>query len=79
VDLGERAGLSWIEMTPRSKQSEIVKVRVGFDGDRLERLEMIDSFGQITRFRFSQVQRNPNLSSSLFRFDPPPDVDILGR
>jgi outer membrane lipoprotein carrier protein len=79
VDLGERAGLAWIEMIPRSKQSEIVKVLVAFDGERLERLEMIDTFGQITRFRFSHVERNPVLSPTLFRFDPPPDVDILGR
>ena len=40
---------------------------------------MIDNFGQITRFLFRHVKRNPKLSAELFRFEPPPEVDILER
>jgi len=79
VDLGMRAGLDWIELIPRTENSEIIKVEVAFDGQRLDRLEMIDNFGQVTRFLFRHVQRNPKLPPELFRFDPPPEVDILGR
>jgi len=79
VDLGMRAGLDWIELIPRADNSEITKVEVAFDGQKLDRLEMIDNFGQITRFLFRHVQRNPKLPQGLFRFDPPPEVDILGR
>ncbi len=79
VDLGERVGLDWVELIPRAEDSEIVKVLVGFHADQLDRLEMIDSFGQVSRFRFRNVVRNPQLDPALFRFDPPPDVDILGR
>jgi outer membrane lipoprotein carrier protein len=79
VDLGLRAGLDWIELIPKDQDSEIIKVEVAFEGQRLDRLEMIDNFGQITRFLFSHVKRNPKLSPELFRFEPPPEVDILER
>lgn len=79
VDLGSRIGLEWVELIPRAEDSEIIKVQVAFRGDQLDRLEMIDSFGQVTRFEFRRVKRNPKLASELFRFDPPPAIDILGR
>ena len=79
IELGSRVGLEWLELLPRGEESEIIKVQVAFRGDQLDRLEMIDSFGQITRFRFAGIQRNPVLDPSLFRFDPPPGVDMLER
>jgi outer membrane lipoprotein carrier protein len=79
VDLDHRQGLDWVELIPKAENSEIVKVLIGFRGERLDRLEMIDNFGQSTRFQFHNVQRNPDLDPALFRFDPPPSVDILGR
>jgi outer membrane lipoprotein carrier protein len=68
-----------VELIPRSENSEIVKVQVAFRGEQLDRLEMVDSFGQVTRFNFGQIQRNPELDPALFRFEPPPGVDILER
>lgn len=79
VQLGERAGLEWLELIPRGENSEITKVLVAFDGQQLERLEMVDGLGQVTRFRFSHLQRNPTLADELFRFDPPPEADLLGH
>jgi outer membrane lipoprotein carrier protein len=79
IELGQRLGLQWLELIPRGEASEIIKVLVAFDGENLVRLEMIDSFGQVTRFAFDNLQRNPQLDDALFRFDPPPEADILGR
>jgi len=79
IELGPRIGLEWLELIPRGENSEITKVLVAFDGDTLERLEMIDSFGQVTRFFFTKLQRNPQLADELFRFNPPPEADILGH
>ncbi len=79
IELGQRVGLQWLELIPRGEASEITKVLVAFDGENLERLEMIDGFGQVTRFAFSNLQRNPELTEDLFRFDPPPEADILGQ
>jgi outer membrane lipoprotein carrier protein len=79
IELGQRLDLQWLELIPRGEASEIIKVLVAFDGENLVRLEMIDSFGQVTRFAFDNLLRNPQLDDSLFRFDPPPEADILGR
>jgi outer membrane lipoprotein carrier protein len=79
IELGERNGLTWLELIPKETETQIVKIQIAFDNSYLDRFEMIDNFGQITRFLFSKVQRNPNLTPELFRFDPPPEVDILGR
>lgn len=79
IDLGLKDGLDWLELIPKLKDSEIVKIQVAFDGQYLDRFEMVDAFGQVTRFLFSRVQRNPHLTPELFRFEPPPAVDILGR
>jgi outer membrane lipoprotein carrier protein len=41
-------------------------------------MELIDQFGQVTLFIFSDVVRNPMLDDELFIFIPPPLIDILG-
>jgi outer membrane lipoprotein carrier protein len=41
-------------------------------------MEMYDNFGQVTRFFFSEIQRNPELDDSLFEFEPPPLIDLIG-
>jgi outer membrane lipoprotein carrier protein len=79
VDLGQRLDMDWVELIPRGEASEVTKVLVAFNGDSLQRLEMVDSFGQVTRFVFSNTQRNPALKPSLFRFTPPSGVDLLSH
>jgi outer membrane lipoprotein carrier protein len=77
LERGDRMGLFWLELIPKNPESEITKVSIGFEGERLDQLEMIDNFGQVTRFFFHDIERNPPLPAHLFRFDPPPGVDIL--
>jgi len=79
VDLGMRNGMDWLELIPLAENSEVIKVLVAFDGTRLDRMQMVDNFGQVTHFLFSNVQRNPDLAPELFQFDPPPEVDILSQ
>ena len=42
-------------------------------------MEIADNFGQITRFRFTQIQRNPGLDPELFRFEPPSGIDLFSE
>jgi outer membrane lipoprotein carrier protein len=42
-------------------------------------MELVDHFGQTTKLRFSNVERNPALDASRFRFTPPPGTDVLGQ
>jgi outer membrane lipoprotein carrier protein len=78
LDQGQSNGISWIELRPKDKEAQFVKVRLGLADNQLQRMEMYDSFGQITRFIFYDMQRNPELSSELFVFVPPPQIDLIG-
>lgn len=78
-ELGEREGLEWLEATPKSNESGFEKLQFGFSGDDLKAMELFDNFGQTTSLAFSNVQRNPSLPVSNFRFVPPAGADVLGE
>jgi outer membrane lipoprotein carrier protein len=78
TEVGKQEGLSWIELRPRDKEVQFTKLLLGFSDDTLQRMTMHDSFGQVTRFLFSDLQRNPELPSELFVFVPPSQIDLIG-
>ncbi|MDP2787304.1 MAG: outer membrane lipoprotein chaperone LolA [Pseudomonadota bacterium] len=77
-DAGIKDGIEWLEATPKSKEGSFEKVRMGFKGDDLQVMELKDNFGQTTLLRFSNLQRNPSMGASLFRFAPPKGADVIG-
>lgn len=77
-ETGAKDGLDWIEATPKSKEGSFEKVRMGFKGEDIQAMELKDNFGQTTLLRFTNLERNPSLGASLFRFTPPKGADILG-
>ncbi|MEJ2461678.1 MAG: outer membrane lipoprotein chaperone LolA [Candidatus Thiodiazotropha sp.] len=77
-DQGEQEGLSWLELRPKEKEAQFAKVRLGLADNQLQRMEMYDNFGQVTRFIFYDILRNPELSPELFVFVPPPQIDLIG-
>lgn len=77
-DAGEKDGLEWLEATPKGKEGSFEKVRMGFRGNDLIAMELQDNFGQTTQLRFTGLERNPSMGSSLFRFTPPKGVDVIG-
>ncbi|WP_052469945.1 outer membrane lipoprotein chaperone LolA [Thiolapillus brandeum] len=78
-DVGQRMGLSWLRLRPRSEDSQFEQILLAFEGDKLSRMEMADRLGQVTRFDFFKMQRNLPLQDSLFRFVAPPGYDILDQ
>jgi outer membrane lipoprotein carrier protein len=78
-DLGERMGLGWLKLIPRKKDSQFEQILLAFEGSVLTRMEMADRFGQVTRFDFFRLKRNPSLEEVLFTFVPPPGYDILDQ
>ncbi len=76
-DAGNKDGLDWVEAAPKSKEGSFEMVRLGFKGDSLQAMELKDNFGQTTLLRFSNLERNPALGGSLFRFTPPKGADVI--
>jgi len=78
IDIGESQGMAWVELIPRDKESQFVRILLAFVGKELRRMEMADQFGQVTRFQFYDIQRNLALPDKLFEFEPPENVDSDG-
>jgi outer membrane lipoprotein carrier protein len=67
-----------LELLPRDEDAQFSSVRLALADNQLVRMEMSDNFGQITRFFFMNMQRNPTLDEALFNFTPPPLIDLIG-
>jgi chaperone LolA len=65
-------------LTPKTDDSNIDTLRLVFSGKLLIQIVANDSFGNITQFNFTNMQRNPQLEPGLFRFVPPPGADVVG-
>ena len=73
----ERDGLQWVKATPKSKDGQLQSVQIGFQGDALASLEILDSFGQRSVLKFSKVEVNPSLPVRTFDFKAPAGADIV--
>jgi outer membrane lipoprotein carrier protein len=78
-DAGMRDGLSWIEATPRAKDSPFTRIEIGFREGLPGAMRLTDSFGQISQLAFDKVERNPRLAADSFRFTPPAGADVLNE
>jgi outer membrane lipoprotein carrier protein len=79
AEAGKADGLAWLELTPRKPDdAPFLKARLGFGPQGLARMELNDTLGQRTVLAFSAWTRNPTFAKNLFRFVPPPGVDVVG-
>jgi outer membrane lipoprotein carrier protein len=78
-ELGEHEGFVWLELNPKDADSNFDFVKLAMEGETLRAMEMVDGFGQTTRLYFDPMTRNPKLDVDVFRFVPPPGVDVIGE
>lgn len=74
---GSEGGRAWMELRPRSENDVFRRLRVELQRGVLQSMELADNFGQLTRIRFHRLEINPRLDPELFRFSPPPGVDVF--
>jgi outer membrane lipoprotein carrier protein len=73
----ERDGLQWVQATPKIREGQLTSVKVGFRGDDLAALEILDSFGQLSVMKFDKLQLNAALPPETFQFRPPQGADVV--
>lgn len=71
--------LSWVLALPKNKDSGFERVLLGFEGEKLKKMELYDSFNHITSISFAEIERNPKLKDNAFLFTPPAGVDVVGE
>ena len=74
-------GLEWVQATPRDKEAlaNLQSLRVGFKGNTLAAIELVDGFGQRSLLTFTALATNVTLAADTFRFVPPPGVEVLAQ
>ncbi|MBF0219481.1 MAG: outer membrane lipoprotein chaperone LolA [Gammaproteobacteria bacterium] len=78
-ELGLHEGFHWLNLYPKEPDASFDYIRLALEENELRAIEMVDGFGQVTRLFFDQIQRNPTLADSLFKFTPPAGVDVIGE
>ena len=71
--------LNWVEAIPKGENSGYERVLLGFKGATLAKMELYDSFKNITQIAFEAVERNPTLKDATFLFSVPEGVDVVGE
>jgi outer membrane lipoprotein carrier protein len=77
----ERAGdWTWYRLAPKQPGSDFEQVSLALDRKgELAAMELRDQLGQVTVIEFGGLRRNVPLDQRLFRFEPPPGADVIGR
>ncbi|MCP5271989.1 MAG: outer membrane lipoprotein chaperone LolA [Burkholderiaceae bacterium] len=73
----DRDGLAWVRATPKAADSGFQWMAVGFKGNDLAAVEILDRFGQRTMLTLQGLKANAVLAPERFRFVPPPGADVL--
>ncbi|CAB3776035.1 outer membrane lipoprotein chaperone LolA [Pararobbsia alpina] len=76
-DVGVKDGIDWLEMTPKSKDTQFQQVGIGFKDGMLAAMELHDVFGNVTLLTFTNVVKNPSLPAGTFKFTPPKGADVI--
>jgi outer membrane lipoprotein carrier protein len=68
-----------VDLFPRKSEPELKRLTLTINPRtyQLEKLEFANALGEETRFAFSQMQLDVQLDPGLFKFTPPPGVQVV--
>ena len=75
--LPDKDGLSWVQATPKAKDSAFQAVRVGFKAKDLAAIEITDGFGQRSLLQFNGFAANAAIAPESFVFNVPKGADLI--
>jgi outer membrane lipoprotein carrier protein len=72
------SGKPRLQLVPKKADPDVDRVYIEpDDGDRIQVIEIIDTQGNRSRFRFDGIRENVGLSEQLFRFEIPKGVEVI--
>ena len=78
-DIGLTDGLSWVSLKPIDPDAGYQQLMLGFVGEQLNTILLLDGLGNETRLVLSEVVANLKLDSSVFDFTVPEGADLLSE
>jgi chaperone LolA len=79
VDASAVEGLELIQLRPRSAESDFESIILGFDGDMLVQIALLDRLAQRTRLYLTEIERPTSVRAEDFVFVIPVGVDVIGE
>ena len=76
--LGQADGIDWFELTPLEESADFEQVFIGLSGGELAAMELRDTFGQATQIRLENFNDDVDFDDSVFDFEVPDGVDVIG-
>lgn len=64
-------------LVPLNESNAFERLELHFENEQLKGWQVHTALGERSTFTFSELQVNEPLSDELFRFEPPPGVDVL--
>ena len=75
--LGRQGAVNWISLVPKFSDGSFAEIQLGFEGETLRLIQLLDELNQITRVTLANVFENEPIPDSVFRFIPPTGVDVI--
>lgn len=72
-------GVDWLRLTPANSDGGFESVDLGFQDGVLSRMIFLDALGQSTLIALFNVTVNEPVANSMFTFEVPDDVDLVGE
>ena len=69
--------LQWFLLTPKNQNSLFAQIRFGFIKNQIREMVLQDHLGHTTAVEFYNIRENKPVSSALFSFKPPANVDVI--
>ena len=73
----DKDGLQWVAATPKNKDGQLRSMLLGFRGNELARLDITDSFGQVSQITFDRMELNAAVPAERFQFKPPAGAAVV--
>ena len=73
----EKDGVQWAIARPKNRDGQLNNMRVGFRGNELAQLEIVDGFGQRSVITFEKMESNVAVSAERFHFKPPAGAQVV--
>jgi outer membrane lipoprotein carrier protein len=78
-EAGTRDGLEWLDAKPKNKDTSFEQISIGLKNGVPEAMDLKDTFGQTSKLRFTNFQRNPTLAANFFKFEVPKGADVSAQ
>ncbi len=78
-EAGTHDGLEWLDAKPKNTDTSFQQISIGLKNGVPEAMDLKDAFGQTSKLRFTNFQRNPTLAANFFKFEVPKGADVSAQ